>query len=443
MVGVSPPPASLSADNVPPPARGSIRRASAIADPVWAADGESVLFVTDAGGFPQIHRWRESDGIVQLTAEPLGARSPAPLPDGRILFTTLGNGGWELRRAAPRPIPLPPAPLLAVSFDSAPRVVLRETGYAGWGSLRPHFWIPLGVNFGKAGHFFGAATAGADAVGRYTYFAEATFSPSPARLQGSFFLLNRTLGNPTLDLFYSNRWSLVGIDSTGHVVSQNRPEAAIGATLVAQRWRSFITLRLAAEYEGRRFVSIPDTNLAAICTGCIDRDRIGGSAILSLGSVVSAPLTVSLQDGATALLLYRRKQEQGTARFLNEVRARGNVYLRVGPHVGFAYPVLALRGALGALGGPISDRLGIGGVSSGGVEFLFGQTVGAFRTFPVRGYAAGILNGRRAATLTAEYRLPLALVGRAIGHLPIGADKLALAVFGDVGDAWDVGERAR
>jgi hypothetical protein len=39
--------------------------------------------------------------------------------------------------------------------------------------------------------------------------------------------------------------------------------------------------------------------------------------------------------------------------------------------------------------------------------------------------------------------MPLALLGRSIGHLPLGADKLAFAVFGDVGDAWDVGERAR
>jgi len=39
--------------------------------------------------------------------------------------------------------------------------------------------------------------------------------------------------------------------------------------------------------------------------------------------------------------------------------------------------------------------------------------------------------------------MPLALVGRALGHLPFGADKLAFAVFGDVGDAWDAGEPAR
>jgi hypothetical protein len=37
----------------------------------------------------------------------------------------------------------------------------------------------------------------------------------------------------------------------------------------------------------------------------------------------------------------------------------------------------------------------------------------------------------------------LALLGHSLGHLPLGADKLAFAIFGDVGDAWDAGERAR
>ena len=416
---------------------------AAIADPVWTPDGTSVLFVTDAGGFPQIHRWRASDGISQLTAEPLGARAPAPLPDGRILFTTLGDGGWELRVATPRPVVQAPAALAPAAYDSAPGVAFHETGYSSWGSLRPHFWIPLGVNAGRAGRFFGAATAGSDAVDRYFYFAQAQVSPSPLRLQGAFFLLSQAFGNPTLDLSFMNRWSLLGIDSAGHVVSQNRPEADIGATVVVQRWRSFASLRLAAEYEGRRFVSIPDTNLAAICNGCSDRDRVGGSAILSIGSAVTGPLTVSLQDGATASILYRRTEEQGNARFLNEVRARANLYVRLGPRVGFASSVLALRGAIGGLDGPIADRFSIGGASSGGVQFLFGQTVGASRTFPVRGYAAGVRHGRHAATLSAEYRMPLALIGRALGHLPFGADKLGLSVFGDMGDAWDVGQRAQ
>ena len=415
---------------------------SVVADPVWSSD--DVLFVMDAGGFPQIHRWRAGAGITQVTDEPLGARAPAPLADGRVAFATLGNDGWELRAVAPVALPPRPVTLPApLAFDSAPPVAMRETGYASWGSLRPPFWIPLGLDAGQAGRFLGAATAGADAVGRYTYVVEALLSGSPARAQGYFFLLSQALGDPTLDFYLSNDWSLTGIDSTGHVVSSEHRQGSIGATVLAHRWRSFVSLRVAAEYEGRRYVSIPDTNLAAICNGCINRDQVGGSATLALGSVVAAPLSVSLQDGATAALLYRRKEEQGTDRWLNEVRARGNFYARLGPRMGFAYPVLALRAAIGALDGPIPDRLSVGGVSQGGVNFGFGEAGATFRTFPVRGYASGAVQGRRAATLTAEYRVPVTLLGRLLGHLPFGADKLAFAVFGDVGDAWNVGEPAR
>jgi len=418
---------------------------SVIADPVWspAPDG-GVLFVMDAGGFPQIHRWREGDGISQVTDEPLGARAPAPLPDGRIAFATMGNDGWELRAVVPaaltpRFVTLP----ASLPFDSAPPVAMRETGYASWGSLRPHFWIPLGFNAGEAGTFLGAATGGADAVGRYAYVAAAMVSGSPARAQGYLFLLSQALGDPTLDFYFSNDWSLAFINPTLHVVSEEHREGSIGATVLAHRWRSFVSLRVAAEYEGRRFVSVPDTNLADICNGCSHRDRVGGSATLAFGSVVAAPLTVSLQDGATAALLYRRKEEQGTDRWLNEVRARGSLYVRAGPRLGFAYPVLAMRGAIGALDGPIPDHLSVGGVSSGGVNVGFGQAGASFRTFPVRGYDGGALQGRRAATLTAEYRMPVTLLGGLLGHLPFGADKLAFAVFGDVGDAWDVGEEPR
>jgi hypothetical protein len=183
--------------------------------------------------------------------------------------------------------------------------------------------------------------------------------------------------------------------------------------------------------------------LSAICIGCRTRDRVGGAVGLALGTAVIAPLSVSLQDGATLSLLYRRREEQGSSRWLNEVRARGALYARLGPRLGFAYPVLALRLAAGAFGGSISDLLSVGGVSSGAVSLGYGQSVGTTRTFPVRGYRAGTLRGRRAATVSAEYRVPFALVGRAVGHLPLGIDKVAFAVFGDVGDAWDPGENAR
>jgi hemolysin activation/secretion protein len=77
------------------------------------------------------------------------------------------------------------------------------------------------------------------------------------------------------------------------------------------------------------------------------------------------------------------------------------------------------------------------------VGVIFGQSLGVSRTFPVRGYPNGTLSGQRAATGSIEYRLPLALIGRALGHLPIGADKLWLNAFADAGDAWAPGTSAQ
>ena len=415
-----------------------------VADPDWTADGEGVLFVTDAHEFPQIHLWWPGHGVTQLTAEPLGARTPALLHDGRLLFTTLGHEGWELRAVAPRSAAEPMSTqALPPPFDSAPPVAMRETGYASWPSLRPHFWLPLGFNAAQAGRFLGAATAGNDALGRYTYYADALVSGSPLRAQGTFILLDDAPGNPTLDLSGSNDWALVGIDSTGHVVSTEHRAAAVGATFVRQWWRSFFSFRVAAEYEGRRFLSAPDTSLAAICMGCRTRDLVGGSASLAFGSVVTAPLAVSLQDGATVAVLYRRREQQGSPLWSNEYRARAGLYARFGPRIGFAYPVIAVRLAAGALEGTIPDHFSVGGVSSGLAQIGFGQAIGSFRTFPVRGYDGGAARGRRAATASVEYRIPVALPGKSIGHLPFGTDKLALAIFSDIGDAWNPGQGVR
>jgi hypothetical protein len=413
-----------------------------VADPAWSRDG--VLYVSDVGGFPQIHLWTEERGIVQVTAEPFGARAPASLPDGTLLFTTPSQGGWELRAVTPSPRRAPALPATPLApFDSAPPVTFRETGYASWPSLRPHFWLPLVFDARNAGRFFGGATAGADALGRYAYLVEGLVSPSPARAQGSVVFVTHALGDPTIDVSGSNDWSLVGIDSRGHVVSSEHREAALGATAFAHHWRSFVALRLAAEYEGRRYTISPDTTLSAVCPGCRHRDLVGGSASLSLGSAVSAPLTVSLQDGAVASLLYRRREEQGTSRWLNEVRGRLALYGRFGPRIGFAYPVIALRLAAGSLDGPLTDRFAVGGVSSEGAAVGLGLTLGTLRTFPVRGYRSGALRGRHAATVTAEYRVPLALIGESLGHLPLGADKVGLTFFGDVGDAWEPGQSVR
>jgi hypothetical protein len=415
-----------------------------IADLVWTVDGE-LWFVADPTGFPQIYRWTDAGAAQLLSAVPLGARAPAALADGTLLYATLTARGWELCRGlalAAGPLIAFPAPL---PFDSAPAIPVRETGYTMWPSLLPHFWIPLFVDAGPSGRFFGAVTAGGDAVGRFQYVADGFVALRPFRAAGGVALVTDALGNPRLDLALSSGWLdlLPPPAANAPTLSELDQDASFGVSFVTRRWRRAASLRLAADWQGTHFASIPDTALAVVCPGCVPQDLIGGSATLTVSHVVSAPLAISPEDGFLWTFRFRRWEEQGTSRWSNEVRGRLGLYAHVPGPGGFAHHVLALRFAAGGLSGSLGSQYRIGGVSSGAVGVALGQSLGGSRDFPVRGYRAGELAGPRAATASAEYRIPLALVGRALGHLPVGADKLWLNLFADAGDAWAPGASPR
>src|SRR5207245_747115 len=63
-------------------------------------------------------------GAQPLTNEPLGARAPAPLADGTLLYAALRARGWELRRVSAlegarpvtfaKPLPFDPAPAVPI-----------------------------------------------------------------------------------------------------------------------------------------------------------------------------------------------------------------------------------------------------------------------------------------------------------------------------------------
>jgi len=416
---------------------------ASVTDLVWTPDAE-LWFVADPTGFPQAYRWSDSTAE-PLTADPLGARAPAPLPNDALLYAGLTARGWELRRASllhgGQPLTLAgPLP-----FDAAPAIPVRETGYSMWPSLRPHFWIPFFLDAGPSGRFFGALTAGADAVGRFQYIADAFVAVDPRRAAGDIWLVTDMLGNPRLDLSASSQWLdlLPPPSASGLVFSELDQSASLGATFIRRRWRSIASLRVAAQWERTAFAAIPDTSIAAVCAGCASQDLVGAFATLTLSRAVTAPLAISPEDGFLWSVTAGRREEQGTTRWSNEVRGRLALYARVPGLGGFAHHVLALRLAAGGLGGPLESQYKIGGVSSGSVIAAFGQSLGVTRTFPVRGYRYGELRGERAATGSLEYRAPLALLGRAVGHLPFGADKLWLNLFADAGGAWAPGASPR
>jgi len=423
-----------------------LETSGSIADVVWASGGE-IWFVADPTGIPQVYRWRDSggSGAQPLTNEPLGARAPAPLPDGTLLYAALRARGWELRRARVLEGGAPVRFAEPLPFDSAPAVPLAETGYTMWPSLRPHFWIPLFDNAGPTGRFGGALTAGTDALGRFAYAADLFVSPQPFRAAGDFVLVSSALGNPTLDVSAWTSWADLGSPSRApnFTLSELDQYAALGASLVSRRWRRFASVRVAAEFESFRYATVPDTVLAAVCPGCDAQNLVGGSVTLTLSRLVIGALSISPENGAAWSVTYRRREEQGTPRWSNEVRSRLALYLRVPGLGGFAHHVLALRLLAGGTSGPLGTLFRVGGVSPQGVNVFFAPSLSATRAFPIRGYASGELRGQRAVAGSVEYRVPLALVGRALGHLPLGVDKVWLNLFADAGDAWAPGTSPR
>jgi hypothetical protein len=407
-----------------------------ISDPVW--DRASTLyFVMPVGRLPQVHEWTPGGPMIR-TAAPLGARGPAPLPGGAFLYSTLAGDGWELRRGAGI-APLAARVVAAPPFDSAPPAATRETSYAWWPSARPHYWLPMFADAGAAGRFVGGSTSGYDAIGRTSYVLHALGSADPVRGLGGIRIVSDALGTPTLDAGVSNDWSLVGVTSGGVAVSEHTLEASTGAAFVARRWRTSASLRFALEAERVRYHTEPERPLATVCTGCVARDFVSGSVGVRVAHFVTAPLAVSAQSGFVWNAVYRRREELRSTGWSGEVQGRLALYARL-PVVGYAHPVLALRVAGGLTHGPTPLHFGVGGVSSSVVDLGFGFRLGTSRAFPVRGYQASDAQGRRALTATAELRWPVALLGRSLGALPMGADQVSLALFADAGDGWNAGD---
>src|SRR5439155_527038 len=115
--------------------------------------------------------------------------------------------------------------------------------------------------------------------------------------------------------------------------------------------RTFASVRLAAEFKGTHFVTIPDTSLATICPACDGRDLLGGSVTLAVTHVVSAPLAVSHQDGFSWSAFYRRREELGGTRWSSEARSRVGLYAHIPGLGGFAHHVLAVRLSGRSMGG--------------------------------------------------------------------------------------------
>lgn len=356
-----------------------------------------------------------------------------------LYYSTLEAQGWALKRVEPSAVPAgaggEAAPLeLPIP---APPVETRETGYTAWPSLRPHFWLPVLRLSPELGTFVGAYTAGEDAVGRWFYGAQVAAAPGSGRAIGGLDLVYAGLGNPLVDVSVTQDWSLLQVGAGLPTVALREREVSLGAMVVRPRWYGFARARLALEYE-HELLEITDSLGTRVRSSAF----AGPAVLLSASRFVRPLLAVSAENGGSLALLVRRRERLDAAGWFSDSRGRGTLYWALPWRWGFAHHVLALRASAGVTGGPDAPRFGVGGVSSAAFALGLVGSLGARRDFPVRGWAPSSLGGTRVASASAEYRFPLALVGRGIGHLPLGVDRLSGVAFADLGGAWDRGSPA-
>ena len=405
--------------------------AAANRTPAFSPDGRWLFWSSDRDGFSQLYATRgdSAEGRVwRVTGEPFGAYAPAPASDS-VFYLALHADGFSLASVA-----LDTTRWRGVPADSgaggpgspwapADTAIQAEHPYRPWPSLLPQYWLPVG-GAGPGAAWLGALTSGQDALGRHAYAATLSFGVGAARGRwlGSVAYLYTRWVPWAVDAAYSR--SLVFVDTlavTGPVSTCCRTDedAALGLTWRQVRWRTQVASRAAAEYER---------------TGAAR--RVGPALTLAAAHLVEPAFAISLQNGWAVAATARERWRTDAALEYHEAVAELSAY-RALPLGGFARPVLAARAAGGWLGG--SDRVvyGVGGLSGSGYTLAPGITIGGSRrTFPVRGYGSDAILGRAAATGTLEARIPLALIGRGLGLLPLYLDRMSLALFADGGAAW-------
>ena len=356
----------------------------------------------------------------------------------------------------------------------------RETparDYSPFSTLYPRYWLPVirePVATAKTtvgdvevprtellGYALGGRTSGIDLVGRHAWEAGAQVFTSGGRGEGDVSYEYRGLGNPTLGVTASQTW-----DDDG--VRVRRPEAgAAGAPeafFVLERER-----RLAASVRVRRpgFRTSMSLRLSA---GLVRSDReVLDDALRSTDSFrltrpgrllseyavsfsVSSARSHAFQMGnARGAALYLRARTRDDLDVPSGLAGRDAVDLSVDdligrvrayvplPGPGFAAPVLAVRASGGMARGPGAQTgyFGVGGASGDRVSLPGAPTlVGGSVFLPVRGYETSTRSGRYAWSATAELRVPIALVNRGRGTLPLHVDRIFGSVFLDGGNAW-------
>jgi hypothetical protein len=411
-------------------------------DPVWSDDGRRLFFASEREGLSQIFVYRMDDGaIVRVTAEPTGAREPAPVEGTSLYFSTLLHDGYALVKADMTDdafaVGTTPAP---EAFEPAPEVSLLAGGFNPWPALIPRYWIPFWHDEGNTGLFLNALTTGEDPIGRTYYLAAVGATFDPFRWETQLGVVHTRWKRFQLDASVAQRWDGIrATTGTGALVLQGERERR-GDFGLGWRWRqvrSAIDVRAGAGLEQQAYYDEQDGG------------RFAGSSPTFFVSTVRARaahasrpiLSISPENGVIVDGFYKRRWGISDPDWSYQIRGRTSGYLAL-PLPGFSHWVLAAELEAGRTGGTVPERLEIGGESGDLLETIPGLAFGSGRrAFSMRGYPRGGAF-TRAFTGVLELRVPVALVAKGWTRMPVFLDRVSLTGFAEVGGGWLEGEEA-
>jgi len=399
------------------------------ADPEWTRDGRWILFASDSSGGPlDLHAVdRTTRRVVRVTSSEGGAHAPAMSPDGRsVAFIGYLPTGYEIfSMELPDLAQLPevqtsgqPRSSDAPNTASGPE---EEKPYSPWSSLYPRYWTPVIEE--DNGHIeAGAATTGADPLGRHSYAAAATWGSAAA--------------HPDWQVAYAyDRWrpTFVAAASDDRSTFQEADlrdrTFDVGVFLRFRRVLRLQTLTTSLHISD-------ETRDCAVGAGCpqpgrtgIDRRAVRGGWFVTTAR--SYGYSISPEDGFTAGGgVEATRAALGSSGDATTVIAQARGY----PSFGLRHAVLAARAAVAASWGEslVVRRFGVGGAAAEPPGGFGRDAIGL-----LRGYDEDAAVGSHAAVVNLDVRLPLAYIERGAGRWPFFLKALHAAAFVDAGHAWD------
>lgn len=429
--------------------------------PSWLPNDLGIVYSSDRSGSAQIYVERfdgprafASGRTVRMSDVATGLFEPSAATSGDRLAAVLFRAdGYHLGVGACCTAATPgeavPIYIDTVVHTGVAPVVVDSSPvrrYSPWRTLVPRYWLPTLDPGIRTGYLVGATTSGSDVVRRHTYTAHAAYpTNNVGGLDAALTYQYSGLGLPILQFDAGQDW-----ESLGGISDRDSPQTIVGelfrrswtgdatATWLRQRYRTALSLTGGVGVEQWSHFSKPNGLIPLV-------DTTGQFGTLTFPSLIAAAgfanyqrpaLSISPEDGVQLNVTLRDRLRSGpTASGPASLSTVGSVAAYKSLNLpGFAHHVLALRGAVGWADDNTNAYYAVGGASGNTVEIIPGYTIGeGRRTFPVRGFPGATLLGTQAAVGSAEYRIPLVLIGSGPWAFPLFFDRSFVTLFGDYG----------